>query len=72
MEQLTLKAARVNARLSVKEAAEAVGITEDTLYRYECGKNSPKIVVAIKLAELYGKSIDLIDFSVDTGSEKTN
>ena len=72
MEQLTLKAARVNAGLSVKEVAEVVGVTEDTMYRYEAGKSSPKIVTAIKLAELYGKSIDEIDFSVDTGSEKTN
>lgn len=69
MEQLTLRAARVNVGLSVKEVAEAAGITEDTLYRYETGKSSPKIATAIKLAELYGKSIDGIDFSVGTGSE---
>lgn len=72
MKQLTLKAARVNAGLSVKEAATAVGVTEDTMYRYESGKSSPKISTAVKLAELYGVSIDAIDFSVPEGSAKTD
>lgn len=69
MNTLTLKAARVNAKISVKDAAEAAGITEDTLYRYESGKSSPKIGTALKLALVYGVSIDKIDFSVPEGSE---
>lgn len=69
MNTLTLKAARVNAGISVKAAAEAVGVTEDTMYRYESGKSSPKIGTAVKLAELYGVSIDRIDFAVPEGSE---
>jgi DNA-binding XRE family transcriptional regulator len=69
MNTLTLKAARVNAGISVKAAAEAVGVTEDTMYRYESGKSSPKIGTAVKLAGLYGVSIELIDFSVQEGSE---
>lgn len=69
MNTLTLKAARVNAGLSVKAAAEAVGVTEDTMYRYESGKSSPKIGTAVKLAGLYGVSIDKIDFAVPDGSE---
>lgn len=69
MNTLTLKAARVNAGLSVKAAAEAVGVTEDTMYRYEAGKSSPKIGTAKKLAGLYGVSIDAIDFSMPDGSE---
>lgn len=72
MKTLTLKAARVNAGLSVKAAAEAAGVTEDTMYRYEAGKSSPKIGTALKLAELYGVSIDTIDFAVSEGSEKTD
>ena len=68
----TLKAARVNAGLSVKEAATAVGVTEDTMYRYESGKSSPKIGTAKAMASLYGRSIDEIDFSVPEGSDKTN
>ena len=72
MEKITLKAARINKGLSAKKAAQFAGITEDTLYRYEAGKGSPKIEVALKLAEAYGVSINVIDFSVPTGSEKTN
>lgn len=69
MKTLTLKAARVNAGYSVREAAEAVGVTEDTMYRYESGKSSPKIGTAVKLAGLYGVSIDAIDFAVPESSE---
>lgn len=69
METYTLRAARVNAGKSVKEAAAAVNVSEDTMYRYENGKASPQIGTAIKLANLYGVSIDKIDFGVDVGSE---
>lgn len=69
MNTLTLKAARVNAGVSVKDAAVAVGVTEDTMYRYEAGKSSPKIGTAVKLAALYGVSVDAIDFD---GSEKAD
>ena len=69
MNALTLKAARVNSGISVKAAADAVGVTEDTIYRYESGKSSPKIGTAVKLAELYGVGINDIDFAVHDGSE---
>lgn len=69
METLTLRAARVNVGLSVKEVAKAIGVTEDTMYRYEAGKSSPKIETAKELARLYGKSVDEIDFSVPDSSE---
>ena len=60
--KLTLKAARVNAGFTVKEAAEAIGVKEDTLYRWEAWKSSPKISPAVKLAKLYGLTVDDIDF----------
>lgn len=69
MGTFTLRALRINAGISAKEAAAAVGINEDTLYRYESGKSSPQIGTALKLAKLYGVSIDVIDFGVDNGSE---
>ena len=62
MNTLTLKAARVNRGLSVKEVADSVGVTEDTIYRYESGKSSPKISVVVKMVELYGVTISDIDF----------
>ena len=69
MNTLTLRAARVNAGISVKEAAKACNVSEGTLYSYEAGKSSPKIGTAINLARVYGVSIDMIDFS---GSENTD
>ena len=69
MNTLTLKAARVNAGISVKDAAKACNVSEGTLYSYEAGRSSPKIGTAIKLARVYGVSIDMIDFS---GSENTD
>ena len=69
MNTLTLKAARVNAGISVKDAAKACNVSEGTLYSYEAGKSSPKIGTAIKLARVYGVSIDMIEFS---GSENTD
>ena len=62
MNTLTLKAARVNRGLSVKEVADSVGVTEDTIYRYESGKASPKISVVVKMVKLYGVTIGDIDF----------
>ena len=62
MNTLTLKAARVNRGLSVKEVADSVGVTEDTIYRYEAGKSSPKISVVVKMVDLYGVTISDIDF----------
>lgn len=72
MDTWTLKGARVNAGVSIKDAAAVAGVSEDTMYRYEAGKSSPKIDTAIKLAELYGKTIDKIDFSVSKGSVRGN
>jgi putative transcriptional regulator len=68
MNKLTLRAARINAGLSVKEVAEAVDVSEDTIYRFETGKSSPKIGAAIKMAQMYGVSVDVLDF----GSEKAD
>lgn len=72
MYTFTPRAARINAKLSVKEAASELNINEDTLYRYENGKTSPNIGTAIKMAKLYGVTVNEIDFAVDEGSEKPN
>lgn len=61
----SLKSARVRAKLSVKQVAEALGIYEDTLYKYEKYITFPRIDTAYKMAALYGCSIDDIDFIGD-------
>jgi hypothetical protein len=51
---MTLKAARVNAGLTQKKAAEMLGISEFTLIRYESGKSSPDVHTLKKIEQLYG------------------
>lgn len=51
---MTLKAARVNAGLTQKKAAEMLGISEYTLINYEKGKSSPDVRVLKKIENLYG------------------
>jgi len=51
--KISLEAARVNARLSQKEAAKHLGITPETLRRYENGKTLPDIGMATQMESLY-------------------
>lgn len=50
---MTLKAARVNAGLTQKKAAEMLGISEFTLINYEKGKSSPDVHTLKKIEKLY-------------------
>jgi len=59
---ITLKAARVNAGMSQKEAAKELGIYPDTLSRYETGKAYPKVTLVFNMAKLYGVSYDEFNF----------
>lgn len=59
---VTLEAARVNAGLKQSEAAEKMGITPETLSRWEKGKSFPTVPQITKLEELYGVSYANINF----------
>jgi len=59
---ITLKAARVNAELTQKEAARALGISKNTLLNYEKYKTVPDIEKSKQIAKLYGMAIDDIIF----------
>lgn len=50
---ISLKAARVNAGLTIQEAAKALGICRNTLMNYECGKSTPGVKMAQKIEDLY-------------------
>lgn len=52
--KLTLKAARINKGLSQKQAAQALGIAEDTLSNYERGKSYPDIKILRLIEKIYG------------------
>lgn len=59
---MTLKAARVNAELTQREAAKALGISKNTLSNYEQYRTIPDIEKSKKIAALYGCSVNDIIF----------
>lgn len=62
---ITLKAARVNAEFTQEKAADALGISKQTLANYESYKTKPDIDVAIRIAKLYKMTVDDIIFFND-------
>ena len=52
-----LKVMRLRAGLTIREAAEMVGICRHTLMNYESGRTKVKTVVVKKLQNLYTKVI---------------
>lgn len=60
---ITYEAARVNAGLTQKEAAERLNITAQTLKRWESYKSFPTVDHFIDLCNLYGCPINSIKVS---------
>jgi len=60
--KISLEAARVNAKLLQKEAAEALNITPATLRSWENGDTMPDYNKAMELSELYHYPTDYIFF----------
>lgn len=60
MYQISLEAARVNAKMSQKEAATALGVNVSTILNWEKGKTSPDADKFKELCAIYGCPIDLI------------
>lgn len=59
---IQLKAARVNANLTQKDAAVMLGISKNTLANYEKYKTKPDIEMSKKIAKLYNTTVDDIIF----------
>lgn len=62
IEKFTLKTARDRARLSQVDAANALGISVDTLSNYERGKSFPDVLMLKKIEALYGVSYSQLIF----------
>ena len=62
MLKISLKAARVNANLSQKQAAEKLGISNNTLSDWENGTRFPKVDKIPEICALYGVAYDNIIF----------
>ena len=62
MSKISLKAARVNAKMRQSDVAAELDVAISTVRNWETGKTFPKQPVIEKLCELYGVSYDNIDF----------
>ena len=60
--RISMKAARVNANMTQKEAAKKIGISRVTLQNYESGKTIPTWEMAAKIAEVYNFPMENIFF----------
>lgn len=65
-ENLTLKACRIIADIKAEDMASTVGVTVDTLYKWEKGKsfpNAPQMVKIIKCFADKGYYVDISDIN---------
>lgn len=60
--KLTLKALRVNKNWTQEEASAKIGISVETLAKYEKGITYPDIPILKKIEEVYETQYDHIDF----------
>ena len=63
-DNLTLKACRIIANVKAEEIATAVGVTVDTIYKWEKGRSfptAPQLVDIIKLFAEKGYLVDIGD-----------
>ena len=61
-EKITLRAARVNAGLTIADAAKKIGVNADTLSRWEQGITSPSVIHLKPIKRAYKTRYDNIDF----------
>lgn len=67
-----LKYLRERKDFSVKEISAALGITERAYYNYEKGVRDPSLKMLIKIANVYGCSLDdLVSNNVDVTKDTT-
>lgn len=62
MFKVSIKAARVNAGLNIVEAAEKLGVTKDTLSKYERGATNYSHEILNKMLEVYNVPFENIRF----------
>ncbi|MCP8969691.1 helix-turn-helix transcriptional regulator [Ectobacillus ponti] len=58
--QLSLEALRVNAGMTQQDVADRLGVTRQTVIKWEKGDVEPKELVIYALAKLYNVDLDVI------------
>lgn len=66
MYRISLEAARVNAKMSQKDAAEIMKVNVSTIANWEKGKTSPDADKFKELCQIYGCPMDLIFLGKDS------
>jgi putative transcriptional regulator len=54
-----------NNEMSQEDLAEAVGVTRQTIHSIEKGKFVPSTLLAMKIARLFGKTVDEVFFIIE-------
>ena len=69
-----LKKAREQIKMTVQEAAELIGVTPSTLYKWEQGTRDPSHSHMKKSSEIYQKNIEelFFNYDIDLKSKKVN
>lgn len=62
MAKMSLAAARKNARLNQKDAAQQIGVSNKTLGNWEAGKTFPSAPQIVKICQVYGLGYEDIIF----------
>ena len=60
----SIRVARAEVRMTQQQLAEAVGVSRQTVNAIESGKFVPSTLLALKIARLFGKSVEEL-FSLD-------
>lgn len=64
--KISLAAARVNAGLTQTELGDKIGVSRQTVANWETGATTPRIEKAQLIADVLNRSIDYINFNVNT------
>lgn len=55
-----IRVARAEVRMTQQQLAEAAGVSRQTINAIESGKFVPSTVLALKMAQIFGKSVEEI------------
>lgn len=61
-----IRVARAEERMTQQQLADAVGVSRQTINAIESGKFVPSTVLALKIAQNFGKAVEEI-FQLDEG-----
>ena len=62
--QVSLRAVRVNANMTLQEASNAIGVTDKTLGSWETGKTAIPAYMFNRLCEIYDIDIRLVKIPI--------